>query len=174
MRKPLRTLATGLVVPLLMVTLAACGSDRDAEPETGAASSGASTDGDAYCSSLKSAGWQVVIHDFMALNHAADFAALRTNINTLENSAPAEVKAAWGVLGEDYDRFTELMNGANLSIDELLYWDDNGKLPATVDRKQFKRFLRKLTSLDYSKVGEATDTIVAHAKTVCDIELQPE
>ena len=172
--KPLRTLAMGLVVPLLMVTLGACGSDKDAEPGTGAASDRAGAHGDAYCSSLKDAGWQVVMHDFMALNDPAEFAALRTNIRTFENSAPVEVKAAWSVLGEDHDRFTKLMDGAGLSIDEVLYWDDNGKPPATVDPKQFEEFFRKLTALDYSKVDAATDTIVAHAKTECDIDLRPE
>ena len=67
------------------------------------------------------------------------------------------MKAAWSVLGEDHDRFTKLMDGAGLSIDELLYWDDNGNLPATVNPKQFEQFFRKLTALDYSKVDAATD-----------------
>lgn len=73
-------LAMGLVVPLLMATLGACGSDKDVEPGTGAASDHAGAHCDAYCLSLKRAGSQVVMHDFMALNDPAEFAALRTNI----------------------------------------------------------------------------------------------
>jgi len=164
-KKPSRTLATRFVVPLLMVTLGACGSDKDAD--TDATSAGASAHGDGYCSTLKGAGWQVLSNDYLALNNAADFADLRTNIRELESAAPVEVKAAWGVMGDDYDRFTELMDDAGLSINELLYWDDNGKLPASVDQKQFAQFFRKVRALDYTKVAEATDTIVTHAKTEC-------
>ena len=49
-------LAMGLVVPLLMATLGACGSDKDVEPGTGAASDHAGAHCDAYCLSLKRAG----------------------------------------------------------------------------------------------------------------------
>ncbi len=74
---------------------------------------------------------------------AADFADLRTNITKLESSASGKVKAAWGDHGEMYDEFTDIMDDADLSIDELLYWDDNGKLPAGVDQKQFDPFFAR-------------------------------
>jgi hypothetical protein len=66
------------------------------------------------------------------------------------------------------------MDGAGLSIKELLYWDDNGKPPASVDRQQFKQFLREYMALDDSKATEAIDKIVKHARTECDIDLLPE
>ncbi len=174
MRKSLRTLARALVVPLLMVMLGACGSNNGGEPETGASIAGAGAQGDAYCSTLKDVGERTFTLDYFALDSAADFTDLPINISELKTSAPVEVKAAWVVLGDEYDRFAELMDDADLSIDELLYWDDNGKLPANVQQKQFAQFFRKLMALDHTKVAKAAHTIVAHARAKCGIDLDPE
>jgi hypothetical protein len=155
-----------MVLPLLMVTLAACGSDTDA---TSAVDST-----DSYCSTLKRAGWQVLTHDPMAMDDVTEFAALRTNLNELGSSAPVEVKAAWGVLGDDFVGYAAAMEEAGISVDELLYMDDNGKLPPSVDRKHFAQFVRGLDALDRSKIDKATDTIVAHAKAECGINVDPD
>ena len=98
---------------------------------------------------------------------------MRTQVRELESSASGEVKAAWGVLGDDYDRFTNLVDGADLSFDELRYWADNGKLPASVDKEQSAQFLRRVKALDDTFV-EVTGTIVAHAYTECGIDLEAE
>jgi hypothetical protein len=151
--------------PLLMVaSLAACASDSDQ-------TSGQGSD---YCSTLESAGSQVLTHDPMALNDASELADLRANISTLESLAPVEVKAAWGVLRHDFDGFTRVMDEAGISFKELLYVDDNGKLPAGVKRQQFAQFLRGLEALDRSEIDKATETIVSHAKAECGINVDPD
>ena len=108
------------------------------------------------------------------MNDVGEFAALGTDISTLDSLAPVEVKAAWGVLRDDLDGYTGAMDKAGISAEELLYMDNNGKLPASVDPKQFAQCIRGLDALDRSKIDQATDTIVAHAKTECGINVDPD
>jgi hypothetical protein len=66
------------------------------------------------------------------------------------------------------------MDGAGISADELLHFDNEGKLPASVDRKKFAQFLRGLEVLDRSEIDKATETIVSHAKAECGINVDPD
>ena len=168
MKNPLPTLTMRLVLPTLVVTLAACGPDTDA---TGA---GGSAHTDAYCSTLKNAGSQVLTHDLMSLDDASELADLRTNVSKLEGSAPVEVKADWDVLRDDFDGYTRVIDEAGISFDELLYVDNHGRLPASVDREQFAQLIRGLKRLDRSQVDQATDKIVAHASAECGIDVDPD
>jgi hypothetical protein len=159
----------GLVAAVaLTATLSACGGDDDS------AGGGGGGSDKSYCDTVKDAKAELDdVSDINALDQAT-FDNMTDTVRQVEESAPDDIKAEWGQLGDALEEFQTILSDAGISLDDLSSMQ-SGELPEGVDQDALLQLGERMEEFTQNTDMEAAaEAIEQQVKDECDIVLDDD
>lgn len=125
-------------------------------------------DGD-YCADLEAAAADI---SAVTSGDLGSFDETTERIEQLRDEAPADVEQAWARVGDAIGTVVQALREAGIDEDDLTNLQNgDASLPPDVDMQALQQAMGEIQALGSDELRTAGETIAAHARETCDVDL---